>query len=370
MRERAKVMKIIRKISVLLMVVLLIALTMVPALAAYTPVTVTGNPQQKDSATTITHTLTLTEQGNSFLPYGVNYTFTVGDPTVEEPSGVVTPSNLVVGKPTISPVTYAAGTFTDVNTEGKYYKSNTLTVDWSGVTIKEPGIYKWTVSETMTMNPTTAEESASAHLNSGYLIAYAIDNNGTLEFKYWYFNNGTDKGNIEDTYPATTHDLAVSKTVTGDLGSKTQYFKFTVSVTLPAGIPAKDYNLTGTYETNVPATSYNAAQTNPTTANIAGGTAKDIVVWLKHGQNVVINDLPAGTTYTVNESENAGYTVAGLVTEATELDADHTVGVTNSKTGTTPTGVFLQYGAPIAGIVTVAALFAVVIATRRKRSAQ
>ena len=77
--------------------------------------------------------------------------------------------------------------------------------------------------------------------------------------------------------------LTVSKTVSGNLADKDQYFTFKVI-----------FNADGSY-------SYTGSKSGTVSS---GGTIK-----LKHGESVTITGLPEGTKYTVTESEASGYTV-------------------------------------------------------------
>lgn len=90
--------------------------------------------------------------------------------------------------------------------------------------------------------------------------------------------------NTKNVEPIPTYgNLTISKSVTGDLGDKTKYFTFKV-----------EFNVDGTF-------SYTGSKSG-TIAN--GGT-----IQLKHGESITIVDIPAGTSYTVTESGNSGYSV-------------------------------------------------------------
>ena len=95
--------------------------------------------------------------------------------------------------------------------------------------------------------------------------------------------------NTKNTTPPTPPvdpkfgNLTISKNVTGDLGDKTKYFTFKV-----------EFNVDGTF-------SYIGSKTGTITN---GGT-----IQLKHGESITIVDIPAGTSYTVTESGNSGYSV-------------------------------------------------------------
>lgn len=367
-------MKHTKRLLAILIAALILAVSAAPALAAYTPVTITGNPAQTDTNATsleaVTHRMTLTADGVDYLPYAITYTFTVGDAAVEYPSNVVDAADLVTGKPVITAVTYPAGTtFTDKDSNNKYYKENTLAIDWSGVSIKQPGIYTWSVSETASPS-TIAGENVSQNLQNGTLKVWAVDNNGTLELGGWFFLNASNKGDIHDTFPATTADLSMAKTVSGALGSKEEYFKFTVTLTTPAGAASKAYSITGfDPATTVNDSGYNSGAVQPAnTITLVGGTASSFDVWLKHGQTVTVKDLPYNTTYTIIEPEHTHYRANGEIKNAKELVADITETINNISEETPPTGIALQMAAPLFGIVLAGLLMAVVLFSKRREN--
>ena len=144
--------------------------------------------------------------------------------------------------------------------------------------------------------------------------------------------------------------LKVSNEVTGTQGDKSQYFKYTIELTAPDGAATADYAITGS-DAAVPATAHNDATTNPTSVTLTGGTPTTVEVWLKDGQTVKIAGLPHGTTYKVTDQS---------------LTTGTKVTYTNTKDGTTPTGILLQFGLPIAGIAFALILFGVVLASKRR----
>lgn len=368
--------------ALVISIALILSMMAVPALAAYTAVTPTNG--------TFTHTLTLTDDATE-LDYTITYSFAVGDVTVVEPSDITTVANAVTGKPAIADITYnSSSTFTSK------VSTTEQTIDWSGVTIKEPGIYKWTVTKTKSAD-TTPTSGASNLSDTLYLWAYATDNGGTLQVSTTGITTDDTlgipdsstasgaKGPYNDNYPETKVDLSVTKTVSGNQGSKDQYFKFTIQLKTPAGTVSKEYDIVGdtSYDTSVPATAYHAAQTNPTKVTVGSDTTASLDVWLKHGQGIKIKDLPAGTTYTITESANTGYTVSATITgdstgvtnnAATSYDVSDTsmdettkVAYNNEKAGSTPTGINLQVGAPIMGILLVVGLMMIVTIGKRKK---
>jgi len=91
--------------------------------------------------------------------------------------------------------------------------------------------------------------------------------------------------NTKDTPPKPTPEtgsLTVSKTVSGNRASRTKAFTFTVTL--------DDQTISGTYGNMI----------------FENGVA---VFTLKSGESKTASDLPAGTGYTVEESDNKGYTI-------------------------------------------------------------
>ena len=96
------------------------------------------------------------------------------------------------------------------------------------------------------------------------------------------FTNTKDKGGTDGGGPGKKYGaLTVSKTVTGNAGDTTKAFSFTVKL---------DSSLSGTYGD----------------MTFENGVAE---FTLKHGESKTATKLPAGTHYTVTESDNDGYSV-------------------------------------------------------------
>ncbi|MBQ2952512.1 MAG: hypothetical protein IJE07_03045 [Clostridia bacterium] len=324
---------------------------------------------------TVTHTLTLTESDMTQLPYNVTYTFTVGDEvTIVQPTDIVNKSLAVEGKPSIAAITYTpASVFTNKTC------TQELAIDWSNVKIKEPGVYRWAVTKSVT--DTDPIGDATNNSETLYLFAYATDNGGSLVISSVGLthdaNMSAAKGNLNDSYPVQTLNLSITKNVTGNQGSRDQYFKFTVSLTSPTGSADQTYDITG-HDVTVPQTAYHNSTTNVEKITVSNGTGS-VELWLKHGQTVTIKNILYGTAYTITESENTDYTVKSSITgdttgttadgataSDTSLTASTTVAFTNDKQAVVPTGVVLNSGAPIMGLLLAAALLLVVNAGKRK----
>lgn len=138
---------------------------------------------------------------------------------------------------------------------------------------------------------------------------------------------------ITNTYEAGS--LSISKAVTGNMGDKSKYFEFTV--TLLTGEEGKTYP----QEYTVPSTTSNG--NNPTTIELG----KPATVYLRDGETFTIENLPKGMTYTVVETavENYETTIDGVPstdrTASGEIaNADVTVEYVNDyDNGTIDTGI-------------------------------
>ncbi len=225
-----------------------------------------------------------------------------------------------------------------------------------------------------------------------------------------------------------TNKLKITKTVTGNQGSRDQYFKFTLKSDT-ASIPndAVFYVSKDTTETNISndltalnsATSYAVETINTknkfteltgTYANLdatkilgvfTGSQLKaGVDFYLQHDQYITVTGLPTGIGYTVTEvgeDYKVSYTAAAGTDKITtdvlnttsgeytgdpitasnqtgsvsatdsNLRADAQVDFTNTKEGVIPTGVILSVAAPvIIGIIAAAGIIAIFMRKRRK----
>lgn len=194
-------------------------------------------------------------------------------------------------------------------------------IDLSGFEGEEyrPGRYQYTVEEIvgntagMTYTARTAtlivDKESDGKVKS-YLI---IGQMGDETQKYDDFDNAFAAGN-----------LAITKTVTGNLGDKNKEFEITVTFTAPEGKTVKFdkiYYVKG--EEQVPLTSF-----EPITLNI------------KHGETITFHNLPEGVTYTVVETANDH---DQSITNANgTINGDQEVGITNHKSSEVPTGILLD----------------------------
>lgn len=324
------------------------------------------------------------------------------------------------------------GTYTlddTANGIDRKYARKEVTVDFSTVDFDEPGIYRYLITEAETAGAMgITYDVTNSNLRTRYLDVYVEDTGDTspaLSITGYVLQKPDDvvtyttnaSGGNDIAEPATksqgfineyeTHDITLSKKVTGNQGSRDEYFAFTVNIT--GATPGTKYNvvLTGAEATTHANGMITSTHDNPDTITTAGATSTDpapgtatAVFWLRNGQSIKIQGLAAGTNYTITEAstgdlslDNEGYktdivqyTDAALTTEdktgttlnytvtdasrqiaSASNDTDKYVAYTNNKNGTVPTGVLLSYTpAAVVGIIVIAGIIFLV----RKRRAE
>ena len=167
---------------------------------------------------------------------------------------------------------------------------------------------------------TTYTVTEADYKADGYLTSNKVGNVQSQERYIATGKLGTTDETVTVTYTNTRNvgDLQVSKTVAGNDGDEGKDFDFTLTLENKAGL-----KVNGTY------TVTGVAQS---TLTVVEGTA---TFKLEHGQTITIEDIPAGTAYTVTEeapSSEASYFAQGYVTTVNGGTEQAT-----TATGTIPT---------------------------------
>lgn len=256
-------------------------------------------------------------------------TFTFSAVTCDAVEGVgndVTKENAPL--PTVSPVQFEEGTAT---TEGK---EGTFTITLPEISeYKSVGVYTYSFTENT--GTTAGVEYSTQKIE---LKVYVLnDGNGSYIRVPSIVTKVGDKKleSIENTYSAGS--LAVTKSVTGNLGDKQKDFNVTVTFTKPEG---KTVNSTISYtdETDTETILPTEWSGNTATANIT----------LKDGETVTFTNIPYEVTYTVVEED---YTGEGYLAAQYDDNANGTINaaaisttITNDKNveGVIDTGVFMD----------------------------
>lgn len=253
-------------------------------------------------------------------------------------------------------------------TDEQKYAKDVVDVDFTKVVFTAPGLYHYVVTEKDKTYTGITEDTKTYDL---YVLVAVDEAEGSVDGLYIagatfsYMDGATKLAGMTNTY--TTHNITLSKTVTGNQGDRNKYFEFTV--TINNAIPGTVYDVEGDFTAN---TDLNGDEQvdNPTTLTATGGTVVQ-KYYLKDGQNIVINGVADGSTYLITETSYANDGYATTVPEnanGTIADADVSVTFTNNKQGTVPTGILLET-APymILGAVVLAGIV-VLFVTRRRRS--
>ena len=201
----------------------------------------------------------------------------------------------------------------------------------------------------------------------------------------------------ENPDPANESTLNISKTVTGDFGSLSQLFDFTLTLEAPSLLEdVPPYYRAYVVENGAAIDpSGNAADalvnTGATPGYIRITPGQPTNFMLTHGQQLVLVDTPVGTSYEVAESAATHYIPSVLVTTNSEAGAvvtgsissplttgsqligelTNSAAFTNNRDSVTPTGLNLN-DLPFIGLITLAAgalVIFVVVKSRRRKAA-
>ena len=169
----------------------------------------------------------------------------------------------------------------------------TLTLNLSGSnskTLTIPSGCTYTVSQAEAQYYTTSIENASGTIpdNSGAVTATVTNTLGKA-------------------------DLTVSKSVSGNFGSKDRYFKFIVDLKNLGVDETYSLDLSNASEKTTTNNGTNTVQTNPATFTTDANGNATVTVWLKHGESIVFKDLYESCTYNITEDPE-NYTASSKIT--------------------------------------------------------
>ena len=409
-------MKNLKKVSVFLLVVLMLAVSVVPTFAAnrYTAVAVSSMNGGAGITTLGLQEKVEVTEASAVLP-NVTYSLKINSDITAYTNGGVTYGNTAsVSSPltngtAIASVTYTAGSVTSTSPDAEKIKDYVYAPGFltalNAMSFTEPGIYFWKIDKAITCADArmTNNNRSSVAPDGTSLLVFVNDVSGVLKVTNVAvavldsagLPNGSKATLYEDNFPASPGTLSLKKEVTGNQGAKDQYFKFTVELKGMASIAGHALELDVTNGNGVASeavTKYGETFTPGTTTNVqtvtvaADGTAT-ATFWLKDQEVIRIKGLPtlAGVQYKITEdaATKVGYATTFAITgPATPVSgtADTTdwqnltitasgdrVVFRNDKATSTPTGVLLQAGAPLAGLLLAGALFTVVLVTKRKK---
>ena len=179
-------------------------------------------------------------------------------------------------------------------------ETTTVVFDADAVTFTKAGTYTFTIAETkgsdsdivydtttwrVTVNVTPDEGEGKLKTSAEYAVEGSADSANT-----------TGAAFVNTMQEAS---LLLGKTVSGSRGDRQRDFTFQIRLTGPDAQP-----LNGDYPTIGGATEPGIVPPADGTLTVKDGVA---TVTLRHGQTVTIQGLPAGTVYTVTETDGSGY---------------------------------------------------------------
>ena len=260
--------------------------------------------------------------------------------------------------PTIEPVSYTKG---EATTDGSGTGTKTAEITLPAVSaFPSVGVYTYKFNEKA---GTTA--GVTYKTEDLFLVVTVIQgSDGKLRVAAVHCEGSHNKGTkgvapktdtFENVYESGT--LAVTKTVTGNMGDQSKYFDVTVTFTAASG---EAINSTITYTGG----QYEQAVT------VENNTA---TIQVKHGDTVTFANVPEGVTWTVAETDYTGdgYNAATYSKETDTIaagDAD-TCTITNKKEQTIDTGINMD-SLPYFVIIGIVAAVAVVFFMKRRASVE
>ena len=334
----------------------------------------------------------------------ISFNFTV-DPGEAVAATSSTPAILAgVGTPSIATVTFTDGQTTSTTApqdltlaSGKKFAVQTATVDFSGVTFTEPGVYRYVITEQETTGAKAVTYDTQADTPGSkvrYLDVYVEDDNNALKVSSYVMHETTavvpnddsdtkaDDKSSSYVNEISTKDLEFGKEVTGNQGSKDKYFLFTLNITNAQASTTYAVDISGAEASpaKTDATKYDT-MTNPSSFTTDGDGKATVTFYLKDGQYIKIPGLPEGYGYTLTEdaedyassatiSATNGKSGVAYSDPATgsSVAADIKTGYTNDRTGIIPTGVLLTIAPFAIGILLFGALIIFFIAKRRREN--
>ena len=276
------------------------------------------------------------------------FTFEIARDNVDQAASSVTNTNMPI--PTIGSAAFTIGTTATVD-EGTNVPITVTLPEYKSV-----GIYTYKIKE-------VAGNTAGVTYSDDEIVMKVTvingDTAGTFAVQSVSYTGkaGTKAESFKNVYSAGS--LAVSKTVTGNLGDKTKYFEFKVTLTGEEDKTyAESYAVTG-----------GSNNTNPTSIKVG----EETTFLLKDGDTIEIANLPYEVTYTVTETAAEGYTtkVGEVVTNeasGTINAATQTAAFTNDKKGDVDTGVVLDT-LPYVMILAVAAVCGMALLLKKRHMA-
>ena len=227
---------------------------------------------------------------------------------------------------TITPISYAAGA------AGSAANSKQDLLVKPDKDFPSVGVYTYTVTETDGKTAGVGYNQEKLELK---VTVFHDAKTSEIKVAYAFRINGNKDKDLVNTYSAGS--LYVGKTVSGNLGNRTQKFNITVTFTAPTG---KTVNSTITYGDKT------------ITPEMMKDGSETVTISLADTDTMEFKNVPYGVTYKVQEDTYKGYKTTYSVNDETPEGADYVQGtindkrtvahVFNEKEGSVDTGVILH----------------------------
>lgn len=233
------------------------------------------------------------------------------------------------------------------------------------------GKYAYTISENETKIPGITKDAHTYEMIVTVVnkMNTDLDNNTGYGYYVGMYDADGNKVPAEFTNTYNSYSLEVKKTVKGNFGDLGDTFTFYITL---GGADGKDNN----YASATVTVSDAANAANGKTWTIGGGQQ---TVTLKHGQTIIVSNLPVGVTYTVTEKktnddgtawvyETTGEAVAinDVLPSITANNNENKVEIVNKHEGTPDMGVVLD-NAPYIAMLAIVAIGGVALMLNKRR---
>ena len=292
---------------------------------------------------------------------------------------------------TLATVTFDAGEVTGLGTKKKDFViySDMLNAI-NALKFDRPGIYYWPIIKTVTDSggnensefPNNNKSSVSSHGTA--LVIRVDENNGVLAEPVVSINvldadknpTGNKDALYEDSFTKAPGSLTIKNEVTGNQGSKDQYFKYEIEISGMTQYPGATLTPIGDNSVGTATQKYGedfgTGFNNLAEVKIDENGKAKITVWLKDQETIEIPGIPqtSDVTYKITESKHDGYDVTNSHTDPE--NSSNTVEGTGDVVGSKPVKLNPQgsrvvfkndkaTSIPTGVIMTVAPAFAVIL---------
>ena len=294
--------------------------------------------EKPNPITSVDITKTVTTDGNTFAP-NTSFKFTVAT------AGATTYNEEVVKAGVDGGLYFESGkdsiAFAPSGTTPEASYTNTTSLSTKASVFTETGIYHYTLTETagsyegITYDTTARDVYVYVYQNDttkAYYVGYVAVVNG--DNKDTGFTN--DYGKTNDT----THDLTITKEVTGTMGDHNKEFTFNVNVT---GATGEKYYVVVKSDSTVDGTAYTMTSGTAATYKIKD-TGSIQIYGLTASDNVSVTEADPGDGYTVTSSTTGEKLTASKEKVSGNVVKDATTATVTNDRGSTPTGLVFSYG--------------------------